>query len=62
MAFLLEKYMALPKVTPVYQGTRRSSLQRGAAKPHYKGVTNPSAARSLQRSTARRKSMGGAGG
>lgn len=54
--------MALPKVNPVFQGTRRSSLQRGAVKPHYKGVINPGAARALQRSTGRRKSMGGAGG
>ncbi len=54
--------MALPKVTPVFQGVRRSSLQRGTAKPHYKGVINQGAAKSLRRNTGRRKSMGGAGG
>lgn len=54
--------MALAKVTPVYQGTRRSSLARGTVKPHYKGVINTAQANRLKRNTARRKSAGGAGG
>ncbi|HDR1906683.1 TPA: hypothetical protein QB650_000464 [Pasteurella multocida] len=53
--------MALPKVTPVYQGTRRSALG-SSVKPHYKGVLNGDSARRLTRNTARRKSAGGAGG